>query len=76
MILKIPKVFWGWGIGGLITKIIRKHKLMKIAKNTVKLKKRRAEKERFVLPDPEVHDKTSVIKRGRADGSVKKKEDI
>lgn len=38
LILRIPKELWGWGIG-LITKIIRKHKLMKIAKNMVKSEK-------------------------------------
>lgn len=38
LILKIPKELWGWGIG-LITKIIRKHKLMRIGKNMVKSEK-------------------------------------
>lgn len=36
LILKILKEFGGWGIRGLIIKIIRKNKLMKTAKDMVK----------------------------------------
>lgn len=54
--MKIPKGFGGWG-DGLTIQVIEKNKLVKIANNMVKLKKKGGIG--FALPDLEVHDKTS-----------------